>query len=276
MKRKFSLLPLLLVFISSCSFNIASSSNNENHLEISNISHTTDSVNTDIKEEQEDKPGTIKVTSVSLNKNSISLYESDSEQLSFTILPTNATNKDVKWESSNPIIASVENGLVKAWNEGSATIIITTLDQSKVAKCIVTVSKKPAPQIETTTSTLVFNNLGYTSDITDYTSPVEIDENISIKFDVGTGSNKPACYKGSNTKKYEARAYAGNTFTITSSDGNIRKVVLTFSTDKPGTNEITTDVGSFAENIWTGSSKSIVFSVGGTSGHRRISSVEVT
>ena len=42
-----------------------------------------------------------------------------------------------------------------------------------------------------------------------------------------------------------------------------------------GSNAITTDVGEFDVNTWTGTSNSVIFTTGGTSGHRRVASVKV-
>ncbi len=58
-----------------------------------------------------------------------------------TVSPSNATNKNVTWSSSNTSVATVSNtGLVTAVSAGSATIIVTTVSGSKTATCGVTVS----------------------------------------------------------------------------------------------------------------------------------------
>lgn len=49
----------------------------------------------------------ISVTSVSLDKSSISMKESATEWLTASVYPTNATNKNVTWSSSNTSVASV-------------------------------------------------------------------------------------------------------------------------------------------------------------------------
>lgn len=59
--------------------------------------------------------------------------------------PTNATNQNVTWESSNPSVATVdESGKVTAVAPGEATITVTTEDGSKTANCAVTVYAKTA------------------------------------------------------------------------------------------------------------------------------------
>ena len=83
----------------------------------------------------------VHVTSVSLNKNSMTLEEGESEQLTETVLPANASDKSVTWSSSNTSVATVSNGLVTAVSHGSANITVTTTDGNKTATCAVTVNE---------------------------------------------------------------------------------------------------------------------------------------
>ena len=84
---------------------------------------------------------TVPVTGVTLNKTSTSLYVGGSETLTATVEPSDATNKTVTWTSSNPSVATVENGVVTAVGAGTATITVTTVDGTKTATCTVTVSR---------------------------------------------------------------------------------------------------------------------------------------
>jgi uncharacterized protein YjdB len=84
---------------------------------------------------------TIPVTGVSLNKSTLSLDIGASETLTVTVLPADATNKNVSWSSNLSSIATVTNGLVTAVSAGSATITVTTQDGNKTATCTVTVSE---------------------------------------------------------------------------------------------------------------------------------------
>ena len=85
------------------------------------------------------------VTSVSLSKSSATLTEGDEFTLTATINPSNATNKNVSWKSSNTSVATVSNGKVTAVKAGSATITVTTEDGGKTATCEVTVNAKVYP-----------------------------------------------------------------------------------------------------------------------------------
>jgi formylglycine-generating enzyme required for sulfatase activity len=80
------------------------------------------------------------VTSVTLNKNTVSLTVGSSETLTATITPANAANKNVTWSSSNTTIASVNNGIVTAVAVGTATITVKTADGNKTAQCTVNVT----------------------------------------------------------------------------------------------------------------------------------------
>ena len=85
---------------------------------------------------------TVHVTSVSLNKATISLVEGSSETLTATVSPENAGNKSVSWKSSATDIATVDNnGKVTAVKAGSATVTVTTADGDKTATCSVTVTE---------------------------------------------------------------------------------------------------------------------------------------
>ena len=82
----------------------------------------------------------VAVSSVSLNKTSVTLTEGESEVLNATVKPDNATDKTVTWSSSDASVAKVENGKVTAVKAGSATITAKAGDKS--ATCTVTVNKK--------------------------------------------------------------------------------------------------------------------------------------
>ena len=84
-------------------------------------------------------PSVIEVSSIELNRTSLNLAEGESETITATVKPENATNKTVKWKSDKPDIASVdENGKVTAISFGHATI--TAASGNVSVACDVTVS----------------------------------------------------------------------------------------------------------------------------------------
>jgi len=69
----------------------------------------------------------IAVTDISLNKTNVNIKTKRLVSLVATITPSNATNKSVTWESSNPSVAKVDNnGKVTGLEIGEATIIAKT------------------------------------------------------------------------------------------------------------------------------------------------------
>ena len=98
------------------------------------------------------KKATCKVTvitspkSIKLNKSSISLDLSGTKTatITATIEPSNATNKEVTWTSSNTKVATVDkNGKVNAKANGTTTITAQTKLNNKKATCKITVTTSP-------------------------------------------------------------------------------------------------------------------------------------
>lgn len=90
--------------------------------------------------------GPVAVTGVTLDKTSASIEAGQTLQLTATVAPSNADNKNVSWTSDNASVASVDqNGLVTANAAGSATITVKTEDGNFTAACTLTVTEPAAP-----------------------------------------------------------------------------------------------------------------------------------
>lgn len=91
----------------------------------------------------------VRVSAIQLSKTEVELKATQTEQLTATVLPSNAAVKSVSWSSSNPAVAEVsETGMVTAVAVGSATITASADDDSGVrAICNVTVVPTPAEEI---------------------------------------------------------------------------------------------------------------------------------
>ena len=87
----------------------------------------------------------VAVTSVELNKTTLSIIEGESETLTANVKPDNATDKTVTWSSSDEKIATVKDGKVTAVKVGEATITAKAGD--KTAECKVTVSPVPVSSV---------------------------------------------------------------------------------------------------------------------------------
>lgn len=85
----------------------------------------------------------VPVQSVGLNKTELALEVGKTGTLEAIVEPSDATNKNVTWSSSNSEVATVDNGVVTAVSAGTAIITVTTEDGAKTATCKVTVN---APQ----------------------------------------------------------------------------------------------------------------------------------
>ena len=87
---------------------------------------------------------TIPVEGITVSPENMELETGKSKKLTVTILPENATNKEVTFTSSNTEAATVDqNGSIKAVVPGKATITVTTKDKEWKAECAVTVKAAP-------------------------------------------------------------------------------------------------------------------------------------
>ncbi len=83
---------------------------------------------------------TQQVEQIKMDFDKVTLSVGDEYRLTAVISPSNATNKNVKWSSSNPNVVTVdENGMLKAIGSGSATIVVQTEDGGYIDMTNVTV-----------------------------------------------------------------------------------------------------------------------------------------
>ena len=86
-------------------------------------------------------PAEVKVTGITLDKTSATITVGNTETLTATIAPRDATNQDITWTSDNTSVATVSNGVVTGASVGTATITVAAQDGSgKTATCSVTVN----------------------------------------------------------------------------------------------------------------------------------------
>ena len=89
-------------------------------------------------------PTNVNVTQLIATPSSVELYVGDTQNVSVTIIPSNATNKNVTWRSSNTNIATVSNGVIKGIKVGTAAVNVVSNSNSSVSQVIaVTVKEKP-------------------------------------------------------------------------------------------------------------------------------------
>ena len=97
--------------------------------------------------------GSTAVTGVSLDYQTMILNPGISSTLTASVLPVNATDKTVSWQSTTTSVATVDNaGKVTAVASGKTNVIVTTTDGSKKDTCAVRVNTKPVASFTATPS----------------------------------------------------------------------------------------------------------------------------
>ena len=174
----------------------------------------------------------------------------------------------ISYQSSDPSVVTVAaDGTLTGVAVGVATVTASIAATSEYtaasATCSVSVT---ATAVEYDEEVIDFSAKGYenSAEVTSVTGTL-----VSVAFDKGTNSNTPKYY----TSGEAVRVYGGGTMTI-SSEKKIARIEITFGTGD-GTNEITAAPGSYADGNWTGDANSVVFTVGGTTGNRRIKAIKV-
>jgi hypothetical protein len=82
----------------------------------------------------------IPVEGIELDSEKLTLFAGEEEVLlTATILPAEATTREITWTSSNPDVATVTDGLVKPLSPGTSLITATTANGGFTAACEVTV-----------------------------------------------------------------------------------------------------------------------------------------
>lgn len=145
-----------------------------------------------VEEENEEIPDeekNVAVTGVKLNKSTEIMQVGDKLSLVATIEPTGATNKNVKWTTSNSNVATItEEGIITAVAEGETTITVTTEDGNYTASCDITVTKKTNSEDDIYKDDTEDKNNGQTdpSD-TEVTNP-KVDDTVADKIIPKAGS----------------------------------------------------------------------------------------
>ena len=88
----------------------------------------------------------VPVTGVSLNKQKARVFINDELTLTATVAPEDATNKTLVWTTSNALVATVKNGVVKGISVGEADITVKTEDGNHSATCKVSVTEESQTQ----------------------------------------------------------------------------------------------------------------------------------
>jgi uncharacterized protein YjdB len=191
----------------------------------------------------------ISVTGVTLDESELSLAVGESATLTPIVAPSNATNKNVSWESSNDAIATVVDGEVTAVAEGTATITVTTEDGSKTATCDVTVT--PAPAVSATFDFTTNDVWGFPEDEKTVPENTYSNGTYSIKLQGSTGNG----YYFDTTNNNLLLGKSGATLTFPTFTFNVKKIVVYGNEGASGSVTFNIFVGSEAVSTSATSSK---------------------
>ena len=148
------------------------------------------------------EPEVVMVSGITLNPyEGLELVEGNSSKITATVVPSNATNTSVKWVSSSPDVATVDDsGNVTALKAGSTTITCTAVDGSGVsATCPVTVTAKDIVDPGDTTDPLY--SCDYEADF-DYYSSIPGGTGLSIDVYTNAPSDKVQVLTSNNNIYY--------------------------------------------------------------------------
>ena len=159
-----------------------------------------------------------KVTKVELDKTSLELTEGGTAQLTATVLPETATNRNVTWSSNAPGVATVNSsGKVTAVSAGTATITVTTADGGYKDTCPVTVTAATVPvtgvTLSQTQASLYYNRTPNTLTLTATVAP----DNATNKAVTWTSSDTSVATVENGVVTAVAPGTA--TITVTTADG---------------------------------------------------------
>lgn len=161
----------------------------------------------------------IPVSSINIDDTEITLPLGGTKLLSYSILPDNATNKNVTYTTSNSSVVFIDsNGIIAAIGVGTSTVTITTEDGQKSASINVTVTNSnesvtPAPE-----------------------DPSSTDPSSGDPSSSDPSSGDPSSSDPSSTDPSSSDSCGVNSFTVKSNQSSAVTSNLKFENAKPFTN----------------------------------------
>ena len=80
------------------------------------------------------------VESVVITEKEVNMTKSETHQLTAIVSPSDATDKSLSWNSSNPQVATVTDGLITALSNGSSIVTVSSIDGNHSDICVIIVS----------------------------------------------------------------------------------------------------------------------------------------
>ena len=161
----------------------------------------------------EEIDGTVHVKEVNLSEKSITIGPGAKYTLTATIKPKNATNQNLMWDSKDPTIATVDNGVVTGVKDGVTTVFASALDGFITGECAVTVRTVNAQSITLDVSGELMMTIGQTRQLNATMKPDDATVGMIFK------SSKPEVASVSDAGLVTAKSAGKTSITVKSADG---------------------------------------------------------
>ncbi len=224
LRKVFAFLLAICMCVSSIGMNVGAAGANE--------TTARESVQTPDQVQTPDVPTPEKpVTKVTLNTTSLTLTAGESATLTATVTPGDATNKTIKWSSSNPNVAAVSGGKVTAVSAGEAVITAEAGNQKATCKVNVKAKEPVKPPVVAVTK-IVLNK-------TSMSLKVGASETLRATVTPANATDKTITWSSSNTKiatvdkTGKVKAASSGTARITAKTSNGKTAVCTVTVTKP-------------------------------------------
>lgn len=228
-------------------------------------------------------PPTPKPTLAVSSENVAFAAAGESKEVTYTAenLGSNQVFAAISGDGAAQFTASVDNGAVTVTalentettaKTATLTLYIAASEGGEhLAEATVALTQAGVPSGESTITTFTFSEMGLANQdaLSSYTN-----NGITITFAKAFGSNPPKYYDSGNA----ARAYAKNTITISCESGSITNIEFPDIRKDKDDNNLTCDNGAISSDnkTWTGTASSVTFTVGGTNGHVKITTINIT
>ncbi len=224
LRKVFAFLLAICMCVSSIGMNVGAAGANE--------TTARETVQTPDQVQTPDVPTPEKpVTKVTLNTTSLTLTAGESATLTATVTPGDATNKTIKWSSSNPNVAAVSGGKVTAVSAGEAVITAEAGNQKATCKVNVKAKEPVKPPVVAVTK-IVLNK-------TSMSLKVGASETLRATVTPANATDKTITWSSSNTKiatvdkTGKVKAASSGTARITAKTSNGKTAVCTVTVTKP-------------------------------------------
>lgn len=177
----------------------------------------------------------VAATGVIVNTTALKINVGESRQVSATVAPANAADKNVTWSSDNTAVAKVtSDGVVYAIAEGTANVTAKTAN-GKTATIAVTVSTVKADSVKLSASKVTLTSIGASKTVKATVNPT----NTTDKTVTWSSSNKKVATVDKNGK-IVAKGNGKATITVKTANGKKATVKVTV---KQATKKVVLKVG---------------------------------